>query len=176
MTHTRHERHERETEGFTHATTHSTPDAQHEQLDAFVGKWHMQGQQLAGPAGPAAPITALETYEWLPGAQFLIHRLDGRIGDSQAACIEIIGFDAERRCYRAHTFYNNGQMNVWDIERRDDAWRVLGDWSAGGRSMKVRCMIRFAENDTMHSRWEHSSDGSTWHAFWEVTARRVTDH
>jgi hypothetical protein len=178
MAHTREERHGRETEGTTHpAAAHAAQDAEHEQLDAFVGKWHMEGQQLAGLAGPAASISALETYEWLPGGQFLIHRFDGHIGDAQAACVEIIGFDAERRCYRAHTFYNNGQMNVWDIERRDETWRSLGDWSAGDRSMKVRCLTHFIEGgDIMRSRWEHSKDGSRWLAFWEVSARRVGNH
>ena len=70
----------------------------------------------------------------LPGELVLVHRFDGHIGDSAAACIETISFDTERRCYRAHTFYNNGQMNVWDITYRDDQWLMVGDWNADGRS------------------------------------------
>lgn len=159
------------------AAAHAAPDADHERLDAFVGKWHMEGQQLAGPAGPAASISAMQTYEWLPGGQFLIHRFDGHIGDSPAACIEIIGFESERRCYRAYTFYNNGQMNVWDIELRDGQWRLLGDWNAGGKSLKVRCTTTFTDDGkTMHGKWEYSSDGSTWLTFWDVSARKVMDH
>jgi hypothetical protein len=152
-------------------------DGDLEQLDAFLGKWHMEGQQLAGPAGPAASISALQSYEPMAGNQFLVHRFDGHVGDSQASCIEIIGFDADRRCFRAHTFYNNGQMNVWDIDRRDGRWRVLGDWNASGRPMKVRCMIGFTDDgNTMNSTWEHSSDGMTWQVFWKVSAQRVMDH
>ncbi len=155
----------------------AAPDVEHERLDAFAGKWHMEGQQLAGPAGPAASISALQTYEWLPGGQFLVHHFDGRIGDSPAACIEVLGFEPERRCYRAHTFYNNGQTNVWDVEHHEGHWLFLGDWTAGGRPMKVRCTTTFAaDGTTMASKWEHSSDGSQWHTFWDVSARKVTDH
>jgi len=161
----------------SHRPVHAAPDVEHERLDAFVGKWHMEGQQLAGPAGASAPISAMETYEWLPGGQFLIHRFDGHIGNTEAACIEIIGFEPERRCYRAHTFYNNGQVNVWDLEHRDGQWRLLGDWNAGGRSMKVRCTMSFApDGQTLRGKWEHSSDGSSWETFWDVSARKVTDH
>jgi hypothetical protein len=159
------------------ANVQPAPDTEHERLDAFVGKWHMEGQQIAGPAGAAATISAIETYEWLSGGQFLIHRFDGHIGNTEAACIEIIGFEPERRCYRAHSFYNNGHVNVWDLEHRDGQWRFLGDWNAGGRSMKVRCTTTFgADGQTMQGKWEHSNDGSSWQTFWEVSARRVTDH
>jgi len=152
-------------------------DPEHERLDPFVGKWHMEGQQLPGPAGPAAAVSALQTYEWLPGGQFLIHRFDGHIGPTQAVCIEIIGYDAERRCYRAHTFYNNGQTNVWDIEPRGDRWVVLGDWNAGGRALKIRCTTTFADGgQTMNGVWEHSQDGASWQPFWKVEARKVTGH
>jgi hypothetical protein len=173
----RHESRERPNDAVRYSATSTVMSDEHDRLDAFVGKWHMEGQQIAGSAGPAASISAIQTYEWLAGGQFLIHRFEGHIGDAEAACIEIIGFDAERRCYRAHSFYNNGQTNVWDIDERDDEWRVLGDWNAGDRQMKVRCTIRFEDDGrTMNSKWEHSTDGTKWQTFWDVSARKVTDH
>lgn len=176
MAHPRHHSHDRP-DHATQSNANAAFDLRPERLAAFVGKWHMEGQQLAGAAGPAASISALQTYEWLPGQQFLVHRFDGHIGDTEAACVEIIGFDPERRCYRAHTFYNNGQMNVWDIEARDNEWRVLGDWQSRDRQLKVRCTIEFSDDGrTMHSRWEHSHDGHRWETFWDVSARKVMDH
>jgi Protein of unknown function (DUF1579) len=146
----------------------------HTELDAFVGKWHMEGQQLAGSTTRAAPVSALQTYEWMPGGKFLVHRFDGNIGDARASCVEIIGFDAERKCYRAHTFYNNGQMNVWDITCRDDRWLARGDWNAGERTLKIRCTTTFADaGKTMHGKWEQSADGVTWQPFWEVAAKKI---
>ncbi len=173
MAHTRHQALDRPDRAAQTATS-SVLDVDAERLDAFVGKWHMEGQQLAGAAGPAAPVSAVQTYEWMPGKQFLIHRFEGHVGDSDASCVEVIGFDTERRCFRAHTFYNNGQMNVWDIEARADDWRVVGDWTSGDRQRKVRCTIAFSDDGrTMRSRWEHSQDGISWLTFWDVSARKV---
>jgi hypothetical protein len=154
----------------------AAPDAEHERLQVFVGSWHMEGRQLEGPAGSAATISAFQKYEWLPGGQFLVHRFDGHVGGSQAACVEIIGVE-ERRGYRAHTFYDNGRMNVWDITHRDGEWRAMGDWNAGDRYLKVRCTTTFADDgQTMDSKWEHSQDGHAWQTFWEVSARKVVEH
>jgi hypothetical protein len=146
-------------------------------LTVFVGEWHAEGQQIAGPVGPAVKVEATQTYEWLPGEAFLIHRFDGHIGDSRAACIEIIGCNRETGACRAHTFYNNGLTNVWDIERQNGEWRLIGDWNMGGKSMKVRCSISFGQGDkTMRSHWERSSDGSTWQTFWDLHAKKVIPH
>ena len=177
MGHTRNERHGQQADASLHQSSAFAGDVDLEHLNVFIGKWHMEGRQLAGPAGPAASISALQTYEWMQGERFLIHRFDGHVGDSQASCIEIIGADTERQCYRAHTFYNNGQMNVWDMDERDGQWRLLGDWNASGKSMKVRCTVTFADDgQTMNSKWEHSNDGAKWQTFWDVSARKVTDH
>jgi hypothetical protein len=73
----------------------SNPGAGHQLLHVFVGTWTAEGQQYEGPIGPAASISALETYDWLTGEAFLVHRFEGRVGDGEAACIEIIASDAE---------------------------------------------------------------------------------
>ena len=64
---------------------------------------------------PAANMRAVETYPWLPGEFFLPHRFEGRLGDSDAGCIEIIGYDAQSQSYPTHTFYNNGLANQWAV-------------------------------------------------------------
>jgi hypothetical protein len=146
-------------------------------LNSFVGEWRAEGEQLAGPVGEAAQVTATQRYEWLQGDAFLIHRFDGRVGTSAASCIEIIGRDRETGSCRAHTFYNNGLMNVWDVDEIDGRWQFAGDWNMRGKSLKVRCTIRFADDaSTMHSCWEHSTDGSQWQTFWNLTARKLVQH
>jgi hypothetical protein len=146
-------------------------------LDIFIGEWRAEGEQLAGPVGEAAKVTATQRYEWLQGESFLIHRFDGRVGTRAASCIEIIGCDRETGSCRAHTFYNNGLVNVWDVDQNEGQWLFEGDWNMSGKSLKVRCTITFADDaSTMYSRWEHSSDGSQWQAFWNLTARKLVQH
>ena len=151
------------------------PDAS--ALDTFVGEWHVEGEQIEGPIGPAATITATQRYEWLQGQRFLVHRFDGQVGASPASCIEIIGCNRDTGLCRIHTFYNNGLTNVWDVELHAGRWHLYGDWNMAGRAMKVRCTIAFHDDaKAMRSHWEHSSDGVRWHTFWDLRAKKAIPH
>jgi Protein of unknown function (DUF1579) len=146
----------------------------HQRLNVFVGTWHTEGQQREGPIGPAASIRALETYEWLPGEFFLVHRFKGRVGDGEAECIEIIRYDAQSQSYPTHTFYNNGLANEWQSHERDGTWTLAGDWHMQGKSVKVRCTTAFTDaGHAMRRTWEQSCDGSSWETFWDVKSSKV---
>ena len=68
----------------SHATDRArlprAPGPEHERLGPFVGRWTTTGRQYTGPFGPEAEFTATESFEWLTGGYFLIHRLEGRLG------------------------------------------------------------------------------------------------
>jgi Protein of unknown function (DUF1579) len=150
------------------------PDAALRKLDVFVGKWTSEGRQHEGLVGPAAKIIAAESYDWLKGDFFLIHRFDGRVGEGEAACIEIIGYDPEGDLYPVHTFYNTGVTTKWEYRERDGAWTLTGGWDMGGKPMKVRATVTFSDGgQTMTGKWEHSTDGSDWQTFWEVKATKT---
>ena len=71
-------------------------------LDMFVGKWRTTGQSFAegqridDPRASAVPWTSEESYEWLPGGHFLLHRWDATVGTYPFKGTEIIGFDESR--------------------------------------------------------------------------------
>jgi len=145
-----------------------------EHLNAFAGKWLTNGQQHEGPVGPAAKITAVETYEWLPGGRFLIHRFEGLVGDAPAVCIEVIGRDAASDNYPVHTFYNNGVSTQWVLHERDGAWYMTGQWVIAGKPADVRCTLVLSEDGAaMAGKWEYADTAHAWHTFWEVDARKV---
>jgi hypothetical protein len=163
-----------ETKSKAHAQP-SRPGPEHRRLDVFVGKWNMEGEQYEGPVGPAAKVTAVQTYEWLTGGFFLVHRFEGRVGEAEAACIEIIGHDASSRSFFLRSFYNDGKTNEWQAREQDGSWMLTGEWQIGGKAMQVRCTIRFSDaGNTMTGKWEHSSDGSKWQTFWDVRATKAT--
>jgi hypothetical protein len=142
-------------------------------LKVFLGEWHTTGEQIEGTVGPAAPINVRESYEWLDGEYFLIHHFKGDLGGNDAACIEIIGYDAEKGVYIIHTYYNNGVANDWQMTNEGDTWTITGDWSLKGEKMKVRCTIKFSdENNAMDGNWEMSADGKQWQTFWDVSATK----
>jgi hypothetical protein len=140
----------------------------HERLDVFVGKWQLEGLQLEGPMGPASEIDAVETYEWLPGGYFLIHRINGTLGKRELACIEIIGYDPRRQVYTLHSFYVDGNSNQWEASVRDRTWTYTGTWT-NSEPMQVRCVQEFNEaGNASMGKWEFSTDGRRWQTFWDV--------
>ncbi len=147
----------------------------HQQLlNVFVGTWKTEGQQHEGFVGAAATIIAQETYEWLTGELFLVHRFEGRVGDNQVACLEVIGYDIVSRSHPIHTFYNNGTSNQWQLSESGGVWTINGEWQMADQATEVRCTIFFSDDgNTMISNWEYLNDMSNWQTFWDVKATKT---
>jgi hypothetical protein len=151
-----------------------TPGPADSRLDAFVGRWNLEGRAHDGPFGPTATVTAVETYDWLPGGLYLIHRFTGRLGDKPMACIEIIDYDEASESYLTRSFYGDGTSNVWRSREHDGTWTLAGEWQAGGEVLLVRCTAVFGDGGrTLTGKWEYSDNGSGWHPFWETKATKA---
>jgi hypothetical protein len=134
----------------------------------------MTGQAYDSPFGSKAAVSADETFEWLTGEHFLIHRLAGRVGGDEMACIEILRRNPAAETFIAHTFYNDGSANTWHLEPHGDAWIMSGRWPKGGDAFQVRCSITFDDRAHRRATWEYSADGANWHVFWLTEAVRVS--
>ena len=157
---------------MTHHTTKCAEGL--EALLPLVGKWHTEGAQLEGPLGPGAPFAAVETFEWLDGGHFLVHRMDGRFGKQPAACIEVLGKDQQGLF--AQSFYNDGNVNRWHIAEQGGQRLVMtGEWPSGSASpFKVRYTMRFVEaGNVLEGKWEQSRADGAWQLFLEARATRA---
>ena len=73
------------------------PTAAHKRLEVFIGDWHAEGtsygegQDAADPRAAGVPWTSDESYEWLPGNFFVLHRWEALAGEFKGA--EIMGYD-----------------------------------------------------------------------------------
>jgi hypothetical protein len=140
---------------------------EHERLAVLVGTWRTTGRTYPLPSAPAAEIDAIDTYEWLPGGYFLIHRVDALVGTDEVKGIEIIGYDPTAGTYRAHWFDNRGSTDTFQAELDGDVWRM---WSA-----RERFTGRFSpDRNSISGTWECSSDGSTWDRWMEVTLTKMS--
>jgi hypothetical protein len=63
------------------------PDPALSRLNAFVGSWNTRGQIKESPLGPAGKLNGMDTYEWLSGGFFLIHRVNVRMGDQKTSLL-----------------------------------------------------------------------------------------
>lgn len=156
--------------------THSTSDAAPglEALRPLVGKWHTEGKQFEGPFGPASAFAAVETFEWLEGGHFLVHRMDGHFGARPAACVDIWGLNDERQLF-CQTYYNDGKSNTWQVQASGHALTLNGSWAKGtGPALRVRYTAQvIEEGNTLEGKWEHSRDGQEWTTFLESRATKA---
>lgn len=129
--------------------------AEHERLDALIGRWKTDGWTNETPEVPAAKIDAVDTYEWAPGGFALLHSVDAKVGDETVEGAEIIGYDSDRGAYVTQYFGSDGPMAyeasltqeseglIWRMRSKtsrftgtfsDDASVILGHWELLGES------------------------------------------
>ena len=130
-------------------------------LNAFIGEWLMEGHQHDGPFGSAAPVVARECFDFLTGGAFIVHRMEGRLGDAALACLEVIGNGA------SHCYYSNGSERLWRITQKSPkVWVFSG--KAG--PLLLRCTTVFSDDGKWrHAKWEYA-DQDAWSVFWDTLA------
>jgi hypothetical protein len=143
-------------------------------LDMFVGKWRTTGQSFAegqridDPRASAVPWTSEESYEWLPGGHFLLHRWDATVGTYPFKGTEIIGFDESRGGYFSHLFDNAGNHGEYRGECEDGVWK-FGE-AATRSAIKIS-----ANGEEMDVVWQWTNGGREWLPLCERRGVRVQD-
>lgn len=138
-----------------------------DRLTPFLGAWDTEGVIRASGVGEASTFRAVDTYEWLPGGHFLVHRFDANMPEGRVQGIEIIGYSRDRGDYPMHAFDSTGHASVMRARVEQDTWTFLGD--------SLRFTGRFRDNGTTFGgTWEmRSVDGSSWQPWMDVTLRRA---
>jgi Protein of unknown function (DUF1579) len=138
-----------------------TPSAEHQLLNVFVGKWHLEGlsygsgQSKENPYDSSVRWSAEESYEWLPGGFFLVsHFFNAQIGDAAINGMEIIGYDAASQTYPSQLFDNYGRILSGQRSIRDGVWS-----SCIGTEYRTTYAFR-NDGNTLATHWEwlHGDD------------------
>ena len=139
----------------------SAPTAAHGRLEVLTGHWHAEGtfcgegQNAAEPPAAGVPRTIDESYEWLPGKFFVLHRWDAMTGEHEFKGTEIIGYDEAKTSYFTRLFDNAGNHpeyrasvdgNVWSLE--EPQTRATVKVQDGGGKMSFN--------------WERKNGGKAW--------------
>lgn len=89
-----------------------SPDPALQRLDFLVGTWKLAGTTIESPMGPATEITGSESFEWMEGGFFLVHRWDSSFELGGAKVVdtgyEFLDYDPETSRYRTHFFNSLG--------------------------------------------------------------------
>lgn len=142
------------------------PGPWHARLAPFVGRWNTAGQVLAGDSGPGFPFAGTDTYEWVPGGFFLLHRVDVRMGGDHVQALEIIGWDAEREVYLMRSYDSQGNTGQMQAVVRDGTWTFQGD--------AERFTGAFSHDGaTLSGRWERR-EGERWLPWMDVRLTKAS--
>jgi hypothetical protein len=141
--------------------------AELERLDPFVGVWHTDGQLKINPSDQPSRFTAIDTYEWLPGGHFLLHRFDADMPDGEVQGIEVIGYARETDSYFMHSFDSTGDASSMRARVQNQTWTFTGK--------NVRFTGGFRDNGKVFAgMWElRSGDGAPWQPWMDVTLKKV---
>ncbi len=83
------------------------------QLDKFVGQWITEGKIPATGTTPEIRISGTDTYGWLPGEFFLLHRVNVVVGTDINETFEIIGFDKLKMSIQCNTMTIKEIRDLW---------------------------------------------------------------
>lgn len=154
-------------------TSPPKPGPEHKRLDAFAGKWNVEGQAQASPYGPAGKVTSVDTFAWMPGGFFMTHHWDWRQGAAEIKGMEVLGYDSHNKGYTSRFFDNLGSSGSWKATVQGNTWTWTGDTEVGGKPLKERCTTIVANPDAFTSKCEYSPDGSKWLINLDVKGTRM---
>lgn len=145
----------------------SAATIQLERLSGFAGVWNTEGEIKAGPSVQSAKFTAVDTYEWLPGGHFLLHRFDSDMPEGRVQGIEIIGYSPESDSHPMRTFDNLGKENLMQARLDNDTWTFIGEG--------VRFTGGFREGGKVFAGlWELRPDGGVaWQPWMNIKLSKV---
>jgi hypothetical protein len=149
------------------------PGAEYKRLDQFVGSWTTVGTTQAGHAAGVGKLTSNETYEWMPGGYFLVHRWDSQVASATVNGFEVLGFDGRTKAYTSRFFDSMGTSGTLRATPQGNAWTWAGDADAAGKPLKQRCTTILVNPDTFTTRCEYSPDGFKWQTALESRSTRV---
>jgi hypothetical protein len=131
--------------------------------EPLIGSWASSGRTVDGVA-----VEGSDVYEWLPGAQFVVHRVDVRMGGEQVDVLEVIG-ERDDDAFAMRSFDNTGGTAVMRATV-DDA----GVWTFAGPTERATLVVA-EDGGSMSARWERSRDGGgTWEHWMDMRFRRAS--
>lgn len=140
-------------------------------LQAFIGKWHAEGTSYAEgqdrntPYASAVPWTSDESYEWLPGNFFVLHKWDAKAGDKVFIGTEIIGYDKIKNQFFTHFFDNAGFHLTYKATVEGDVWDFT--------ELDTQAKVTINDSATITYHWEWKNGGSSWLPLCDRVAKRI---
>jgi hypothetical protein len=134
-------------------------------LEPIVKKWRTSGRMFDADGAEVMRIEGTDEYEWMPGGQWVIHRVDVMMGDNHTQALELIGDPAEDGSFTMRAFDASGAFDTMTLTVRGRTFHTEGDG--------VRNTLTVADDGaTMAVVWEQQTDDKSWFRWMEIGFER----
>jgi hypothetical protein len=140
-------------------------------LNVFIGSWHAEGtsygegQDVNNPEASGVRWVSDETYEWLPGNFFVLHKWDAKTGSSLFIGTEIIGYDETEKQFYSYFFDDSGNHPIYTGTVENNQWNFF--------EKDTKAKITINSDDTITFNWEWKHDGSDWLPLCNRIAKKI---
>lgn len=98
-------------------------------LSFLVGEWKTEGEIYGEASVVEQRVSGKDSYEWVSGGFFLLHRVEVNMGNDRVEVIELIGFagDTSGDGFAMHSFDNQGKITVMNgYLEKPDVFKIEG--------------------------------------------------
>ena len=136
-------------------------------MNRLVGTWRSQGRVVGGGEHEGEEWRGFDIYEWFPGEQHMVHRVDVDIFGGRKEALEFFTPRA-------------GSSNSFDQTSFDAAGTIergVGSFDAEGRyhndAEGARAVVTFHDGNSMSAHWELRQEDGNWVEWMDVSFTRI---
>ena len=142
------------------------PATEYQLFQPFIGKWKTTGKMYATRDTPEQKITGTDTYSWMTGKYFILHKADVLMGDQRNKVLEIIGYDARSKAFSMQSYNNTGQSTKMKATYSKRGWKFEGS------GMRFRGDFN-AKKDIISGIWEKGGKSGNWKPVMKIKLERM---
>lgn len=95
------------------------------QLSIFIGSWRTTGTIASVDGGEPSKLIASDIYEWFQGEHFIVHHVDGSMGNTPVRAMEILRYDDENG-FITQSIDDGGQYSEYEAQLDGRKWQIRG--------------------------------------------------
>jgi len=137
------------------------------QLNQLVGTWRSEGHVVGGGEHEGEVWRGFDIYEWFPGEQQMVHRVD----------VEIFGGRKEAMEFFTPHESSTDSFDQTSFDAVGTIERGVGSFDAEGRyhndSEGARAVVTFHDGNSMSAHWELRQPDGTWVDWMNVSFTRL---
>jgi hypothetical protein len=138
-------------------------------MDQLVGTWRSEGRVIGGGEHEGDLWRGFDVYEWFPGEQHMVHRVD----------VDIFGGRKEAMEFFTPRASSSDSFDQTSFDADGTIERGVGSFDAQGRYHNdadgARAVVTFHDRHSMSAHWELRQPDGSWAEWMDVSFTRIAE-